>query len=247
MSAARADREGSGTRVLIVDDHKLFAEAIKFTLESAGMVVTSLSATAEDGVANVLRSHPDLVLIDIALPDQSGLLAGSQILQQWPEAKILALTALEDRRIAEEALRIGFRGYLTRHTPIAQFVNSLRAVLDGQLISPHRLGQTSRQAAGEENPELLAVHLTPREREVLALLARGASGREIAAQLGIGRNTVRTHVQSILTKLQVHSRLEAAAFAARHRFTALGADASIGAATIPYRSVADGVGLVRGS
>jgi two-component system, NarL family, nitrate/nitrite response regulator NarL len=247
MGPARADHEGSATRVLIVDDHRLFAEAIKVTLESAGMMVTGLSTTAEDGVANVLRTHPDLVLMDVALPDLSGLLAGSRILQQWPEAKILALTALDDRHLAEEALRIGFRGYLTRHTPIGQFVNSVRAVLEGQVISPHRLGQASRQAAEQENPELIAVHLTPREREVLALLARGASGREIAAQLGIGRNTVRTHVQSILTKLQVHSRLEAAALAARHRFPALGTDASVGAATIPYRSVANGVGLVRGS
>ncbi|HSL68577.1 MAG TPA: response regulator transcription factor, partial [Actinomycetota bacterium] len=167
--------------------------------------------------------------MDVALPDQSGLLAGRRILRDWPEAKILALTALEERRVAAEALRIGFRGYLTKRTPVAQFVSSVRAVLDGQRIMPQRLGSASRQAAEHEDAGLLGAHLTPREREVLALLARGANGREIAAALAISRNTVRTHVQSILTKLQVHSRLEASTFAVRHRLTALpGADASTG-------------------
>jgi DNA-binding NarL/FixJ family response regulator len=214
-------------RVLIVDGQSLFAEAIRSALEAAGVIVAGVSETAEDAVTSVLRKRPDLVLMDVALPDQSGLLAGRRILQNWPEAKILALTALEEPRVAEEALRIGFRGYLTKRTPVAQFVSSVRAVLDGQRIMPHRLGSASRQAAEHEDAGLLAAHLTPREREVLALLARGANGREIAAALAISRNTVRTHVQSILTKLQVHSRLEASTFAVRHRLTALpGADAS---------------------
>jgi len=194
----------------------LFAEAIKSALESTGVVVAGISATAEDAVTSVLQKRPDLVLMDVALPDQSGLLAGRRILQEWPEAKILAVTALGERHVAEEALRIGFRGYLTKHTPVAQFVNSVRAILDGQLIMPHRLASVNRYAAGDEDVGLLAAQLTAREREVLGLLVRGASGLEIAAELSISRNTVRTHVQSILTKLQVHSRLEAATFAARH-------------------------------
>jgi len=218
-------------RVLIVDEHTLFAEAIRSALEAAGVIVAGVSETAEDAVTSVLRTRPDLVLMDVALSNQSGLLAGRRILKEWPDAKILALTALEERHVAEEALRIGFRGYLTKHTPIAQFVNSVRAVLDGQLIMPHRLRPARRQAAEHEDAELRGAHLTPREREVLTLLARGANGREIAAELGISRNTVRTHVQSILTKLQVHSRLEASTFAVRHGLMALpGADASTGAA-----------------
>jgi DNA-binding NarL/FixJ family response regulator len=218
VSSTGADRDGEGSalRVLIVDDHMLFAEAIKSALESTGVVVAGVSATAEDAVTSVLQKRPDLILMDVALPDQSGLLAGRRILQEWPEAKILAVTALGERHIAEEALRIGFRGYLTKHTPVAQFVNSVRAILDGQLIMPHRLASVSRYAAGDEDVGLLAAQLTAREREVLGLLVRGASGLQIAAELSISRNTVRTHVQSILTKLQVHSRLEAATFAARH-------------------------------
>jgi two-component system, NarL family, nitrate/nitrite response regulator NarL len=234
--SALANREVM-QRVLIVDGQSLFAEAIRSALEAAGVIVVGVSGTAEDAVPSVLRKRPDLVLMDVALPDESGLFAGRRILQDWPEAKILALTALEEPRVAEEALRIGFRGYLTKRTPVAEFVSSVRAVLDGQRIMPHRLGSASRQVAEHEDAGLLAAHLTPREREVLALLSRGANGREIAAALAISRNTVRTHVQSILTKLQVHSRLEASTFAVRHRLTALPrADASTGVPPIVDRS-----------
>ena len=199
-------------------------------------------------MASTLHHHPDLVLMDIALPDQSGLIAGKRILDAWPEAKILALTALSERLVAEEALRIGFRGYLTKDIPISQLLNTVRAVIDEQLVVPHRLGPASRQSAEHEGAELLAAQLTLREREVLALLVGGASGREISEELGISRNTVRTHVQSILTKLQVHSRLEAATFAVRHRLMALpGAGASIAKAAGAARSAASGSRFVRSS
>ena len=118
--------------------------------------------------------------------------------------------------IAAGALQIGFRGYLTKSAPVAQFVNSVHSVLDGQFVMPHRPGPSS-DAAQDRDTQLLIAQLTARERQVLALLVRGASGSEIAAELGISRNTVRTHVQSIMTKLQVHSRLEAVTFAVRHQ------------------------------
>ncbi|HZD80799.1 MAG TPA: response regulator transcription factor [Actinomycetota bacterium] len=203
-------------RVLIVDDHMLFAEAVRGALEAVGMQVLGVLGTGGQGVERALEDRPDLVLMDIALPDQSGLAAGMRILEIWPQACIVALTALEDRQLAEEALRVGFRGYLTKDTPVTQFVNSIRAVMDGQQVIPHRLGPSAGQPVIPGEIGLLAAQLTEREREVLALLVQGTGGREIAQQLSISRNTVRTHVQSILTKLQVHSRLEAATFAVRH-------------------------------
>jgi two-component system nitrate/nitrite response regulator NarL len=202
---------------LIVDDHRLFAEAIHVALDDLGMSVVGVVGTGEEAVAAVGRTTPDVILMDLALPDQSGLAAGRTILEQRPEAKILALTALNDRSAVDEALRIGFRGYLTKDTPVAQFVSSVRSVLDGHMVLPHRLSPVGRRSPGEEEAALLASQLTTREREVLALLVQGADGRSVATKLGISRNTVRTHVQSILTKLQVHSRLEAATFAVRHR------------------------------
>ncbi len=214
-------------RVLIVDDHVLFAEAVKGALEGVGVEVLDVVGTGEEAAERASEERPDLVLMDIALPDQSGLAAGVKILEVWPEAMILAVSALEDRQVAEEALRIGFRGYLTKDTPVAQFVNSIKAVLDGQLVMPHRLGPAGERGAAGRDVGLLASQLTEREREVLALLVDGASGRDIANRLGISRNTVRTHVQSILTKLQVHSRLEAATFAVRHRLVDPSSDGAV--------------------
>lgn len=204
-------------RILIVDDHLLFAEAIQVALEDFGMNVVGVVSTGEQAVAFVERSMPDVILMDIVLPDQSGLVAGSTILERWPDARILALTALSDRQAVDKALRTGFRGYLTKDTPISHFVNSVRSVMDGHLVLPHRLAPIVRRSANDDDVTLLIAQLTVREREVLALLVQGADGLAIASRLGISRNTVRTHVQSILTKLQVHSRLEAATFAVRHR------------------------------
>jgi two-component system, NarL family, nitrate/nitrite response regulator NarL len=208
----------------------LFAEAIRVALEDLGEEVLGVVTTGEEAVASVRRTRPDIVLMDIALPDQSGLAVGRAILGEWPDMKIIALTALSDRTAVEEALRIGFRGYITKDTPVAQFVNSLQSVLDGHIVLPHRLGPTGKRSAAEDEVALLADQLTAREREVLGLLVEGADGLTVAMKLGISRNTVRTHVQNILMKLQVHSRLEAATFAVRHRLvqapTPLGGTAS---------------------
>lgn len=194
----------------------LFAEAIRVAIEDLGLSVIRVATTGEDAIAEVDRAMPDVILMDIGLPDQSGLAAGRTILERHPDAKLIALTALSDRSTVDEALRIGFVGYLTKDTPVARFVNAIHSAVDGHLVLPQRLSPTRRRSQAEEEVALMASQLTPREREVLALLVQGADGHKAAATLGISLNTVRTHVQSILTKLQVHSRLEAATFAVRH-------------------------------
>ncbi|HUF58986.1 MAG TPA: response regulator transcription factor [Actinomycetota bacterium] len=201
---------------MIADDHMLFAEAVQAAIQGLGMSVTHIVTTGEGAITEVDRAVPDVIFMDIGLPDQSGLMAGRIILERHPEARIIALTALSDRSAVEEALRIGFVGYLTKDTPVARFVNAIRSAVDGHLVLPQRLSPVRRQTQVEKDVALMASQLTPREREVLTLLVRGADGRRAAATLGISLNTVRTHVQSILTKLQVHSRLEAATFAVRH-------------------------------
>jgi two-component system nitrate/nitrite response regulator NarL len=193
----------------------LFAEAIRVAIEDGNMVVVGVVSRGGASLAAFEETAPDLVLMDLGLPDQSGLSAGQAIIERHPDAKIVALTALNDRATADEALRIGFRGYLTKDTPVANFMNALRSAIDGHLVLPHRLS-SARPSGAEKDAALLASYLTPREREVLSLLVQGADGRKAAKTLGISLNTIRTHVQSILTKLQVHSRLEAAAFAVRH-------------------------------
>jgi two-component system nitrate/nitrite response regulator NarL len=217
MRNGQAD-SGSRPRVLIVEDHLLFAEAITPQLEAGGIDVIGVVTTGEDAVAVAGREQPDVVLVDLGLPGLSGLETGIAILADAPQTSVLALTASEDTRSVKDALRAGFSGYLTKDIPVREFVDAVRAALGGQVVVSRRSASavTGERASGADGADLLAEQLTVREREVLRMLVEGASGQQISRGLRISPNTVRTHVQSILTKLQVHSRLEAATFAVRH-------------------------------
>ncbi len=204
-------------RVLIVDDHKLFAEAVRTLLEADGMEVL-LAASGAEGMAMASWAAPDVAVVDVCLPDVEGIEVGRRILADRPGTKVLALSALNDSRARAEANRAGFHGCLMKDSSVLDFVSSIRAVGNGQAVKFHR---ASAPAARHRSPEerdatLLADQLTPREREVLGLLVEGAASDEIRRTLSVRPNTVRTHIQSILTKLGVHSRPEAAAFAVRH-------------------------------
>jgi two-component system nitrate/nitrite response regulator NarL len=195
----------------------LFAEAIRSALDGAGMDAVAVVTSGRAALEYLEDDRPDVILLDLGLPDRSGLAVGREILEFWPDAKLMVLTALDDPKAVEEAVRAGFRGYLTKDTPVSRFISSIEAIVAGQEVFPHRFAHAARRPGSSDSVWLLISQLTPREREVLGLLVEGADGRTIATRLGISRNTVRTHVQSILTKLQVHSRLEAATLAVRHR------------------------------
>jgi DNA-binding NarL/FixJ family response regulator len=201
---------------LIVDDHRLFAEAIAQSLAAMGFADVEVVPTGRDARIAVRERCPDLVLLDIGLPDDHGIALGRDLMEGFPGMKVVALTAREDDRSVQDALRSGFDGYLTKNSEPAQFRRALESIADGQTVFPHRLVRRPGSSNGHASHDaFLAEHLTAREIEVLQLLAEGASSREIAERLGVSPNTVRTHVQGILSKLQVHSRLEAAAFAVR--------------------------------
>jgi DNA-binding NarL/FixJ family response regulator len=190
------------------------------------MDVVDVVTTAEAALEAVAIHDPGLILIDVGLPDRSGIDTGAEILRERPEVKVVALTALADPGAVRDAITAGFSGYLTKDTQAEAFVHALQGVIDGQIVVPQRLGRGAVSQNGYASPGtsegLLARQLTPRELEVLQLLAQGAASPEIARRLGVSPNTVRTHVQGILTKLQVHSRLEAAAFAVRHQLVKIG-------------------------
>jgi two-component system nitrate/nitrite response regulator NarL len=197
-------------RILIVDDHKPFVEAVQAALETAGVSVVDVVSQGSETLEAVHRSEPDVILMDIGPPDENGLIVGRRVLQRHPNAKIVAITELADRSVLDEALHIGFVGYLTKDTPVRKFVSALRAASDGHLV----MQRLSRQ---QDEAWLLASQLTPREREILALVALGANNKVAAGRLGVSQNTIRSHVHNILNKLQMHSRLEAGTFAVRHR------------------------------
>jgi len=213
-------------RVLIIDDHKLFAEAIRSALGSDGlrMEMLPVATSAKEGLAAVKSGKPDLVLVDVGLPDESGVELGRKILDAFPGSTVLAVTALSDPELLREVIKAGFHGFITKDTPMARFVDSIQAAMSGQIVVPQRLAArvAGAQSAEERDAGMLSAQLTPRERDVLATLVEGARSEEIARRLSISPNTVRTHIQNILTKLQVHSRLEAAAFAVRYGLVSTG-------------------------
>ena len=140
-SAASSERnvQGAEPRILIVEDHKLFAEVIRTTLEGLGMRVVDVVHFGEQAVDCATREQPDLVLLDLGLPDADGLTIGKRIIDACPDSKVVAVTALSDSRAVTEAIRLGFQGYVTKDTPVTQFVSSVRAVLSGQVVMPAKL------------------------------------------------------------------------------------------------------------
>jgi len=168
--------------------------------------------TGSEGVAAAGRGPLEAALVDIGLPDRSGLSVGREIGDLHPRTPIVAVTAVRDATIARHALKIGFSAYLPKDITLHKFEQGLARILRGERIEP--IVATAYPARSRGRNDRWGVHeLTARELEVLAILVDGHTGPAMASRLSISPNTVRTHIQSILTKMQVHSRLEAAAFA----------------------------------
>ena len=164
-------------KVLIVDDHILFAESIRRTLEAHGLDVLGIAGSERDALPLARSGSPDLVLMDLNLPDADGADIARKILKECPNAKILVVTSITSSRRVTELIREGFQGYLTKDTPLIQFVSAVRAAIDGQVVMPMKLARAvaGNKSDDETNAALLADHLTSREREVLSLLASGAT------------------------------------------------------------------------
>lgn len=204
--------------VVILDDQKLFGEALQLALREHGMKAVRAAPANGHGLEPPADAAPDVVLVGIGANHSDGVAAGRRALDAFPGAKVMVVSGSEDRGGADESMRAGLHGYLTKNTPMQEFVASIEAVLAGRMVVRHseRAGVNGHHGSHERETSLLASQLTRREREVLELLVDGATSHAIARRLGVSHNTVRTHIQNVLIKLQVHSRLEAAAFAFRH-------------------------------
>jgi DNA-binding NarL/FixJ family response regulator len=207
-------------RVLLVDDHQLLTGALSQMLaREPDIEVTGTARTVAE--ANELaRSQPDVVLMDYRLPDGTGADAARGIKARWPAARIVMLTALADDETVLESIQAGADGYLTKDRAVEDVVSAVRSAYAGETLLPRAVivGIAQRVAAARDRSERRQVEpLTPREIEVLRALTEGLSTPEICERLFIAPNTLRTHVQNIMGKLRVHSKLEAVAFALRHR------------------------------
>ncbi len=213
-------------RVLLVDDHVLFRQGVASLLAAqSDFSVVGEAGSVREAIEAARDLQPDLVLMDFALPDGTGADAAQVILADRPDTQIVFLTVYEEDDRLFAAIRSGARGYLLKNVPVSQVVASLRALERGEaaisrsltrrlmdLVSRLRM---PRELDWVEPPG----ELTARELEILQELATGASNREIAAHLFISENTVKNHVRSILSKLGLRNRREAARYARRHGLT----------------------------
>jgi DNA-binding NarL/FixJ family response regulator len=202
-------------RVLLVDDHRMLAEAVQRVLEPEGDVeVVGVATTAADAVAAVDRLHPDVVLLDHHLPDGDGASLAAEVRTRQPGTTVLLMTGSTDDRVLARALEAGCAGILTKSEPAGAIAAAVRAAAAGDPVMPPDVLRRllPRLAGTAPRP---GHDLTPRELELLGLLADGVATGVIADRLSLSVHTVRNYIQSVLTKLGARSRLEAVAIARR--------------------------------
>ncbi len=208
------------TTVVIIDDHPVVREGLRAVLEVApDVTVVGTGSDGAEALRLVTRHRPDVLVLDINLPDRSGLEITRQLCTREPTPAILILTVHVDRQTVLGALEQGARGYVLKDEAPEMLVEAVRAVARGESwLSPLVAGQVVARVAGREvrPPETLLSPLTPREEEVLCLLAQGLDNAAIAARLVVTRRTVQNHVSTIYSKLGVTSRTQAALYAIRH-------------------------------
>jgi two-component system, NarL family, nitrate/nitrite response regulator NarL len=207
-------------RLLLCDDHVLFLEVLQPVLERRGHVVDT-SSCIDEALSRVSQDRHDVCVLDIGFPGTDGV-AGARLLRAAdPNLKIVMLTASSASEILREAVVAGACGLAFKGRPLAEAVETIERVERGDAVLDIGVLHAVVEPRAEHSEARLARFLTPRELEVLARLVQGEGTTEIARSLSVSKSTARTHIQSILTKLGVHSRLEACAFAVRHRIVDL--------------------------
>jgi len=213
-------------RVLIADDHRLFRLGLRQACESADdLEVVGEASDGREAVEMVRRFHPDVVLMDVNMPDLDGVEATRRIVAFDPSVRIVMLTIYRQDRYVFEAIKAGARGYLLKDVDEHELLDAIRAVHRGEaLINPalatrvlEEFRRLSRAAAEDTDVE----QLTDGERDVLRLVAQGASNKEIAARLHLAESTVSNRLREIYQKLQVNNRTQAALLALRRRLVRL--------------------------
>jgi DNA-binding NarL/FixJ family response regulator len=209
-------------RILIADDHALFRDSLKSLLEAHGLEVVGEARNGREAVELAKKLKPEVVLMDLSMPELDGLSATRLISADQPEVKVVVLTASDEDAKLFEAIKSGAQGYLLKNLESEDFFALLDGVNRGEpALTPalarkllHEFARPSHPPSQSQDPDAL----TDREREVLELLVAGiTSNRKLAKQLGVSENTVKFHVRNILDKLHLHNRAQVVSYAIRNR------------------------------
>ncbi len=211
-------------KVLLIDDHTLFRTGIGALLQGHDIQLAAAVGTGEDGIQLAAELGPDIVLLDLRMPEMDGLRVLVELKKQHPDLPVVMLTTSEDEHDLLAALKSGAQGYLLKDMEPEELVSSLTRALQGEVVvAPSMTPLLARVAQGEilrnhQRDDLQSL-LTPREYEILSHLAEGQSNKVIGKELSISDGTVKLHVKSILRKLDIHSRVEAAVIAVERGIT----------------------------
>jgi two-component system, NarL family, response regulator NreC len=206
------------TRLLLVDDHAVVRSGLRMLLESqAGLEIVGEAGTGHEALRLVKDLQPNIVLMDIGLPDMSGIEVTRQIKQQWPAVAVVALTIHEDEEYFFKMLQVGVSGYVPKRAAPEELLTALQTAIDGDVYLYPSLAKllVKDYLSGEREAVSKVDGLTEREQEVLTQLAAGASNDEIATALTISSKTVNRHRENIMRKLNLHSRSDLVKYAIR--------------------------------
>ncbi len=212
-------------RVLLADDHKIVRDGLRTLLEKHSDI--AVLGEAEDGreaLQLARKLSPDVVVMDIAMPELNGIEATRQILSEYPGIKIVALSMHSDKRFVSEMLKAGASAYLLKDCAFEELITAIRTIMKGKIyLSPGIAGVVLADYIRDDRKSEQSVfsQLSDREREVLQLMAEGKSTKEVAAHLNVSIKTVETHRTNIMTKLDIHSIAELTKYAIREGLTSL--------------------------
>jgi two-component system, NarL family, response regulator LiaR len=222
------------TRILLCDDHAMFRQGLRRILETEeGLRVIGEAANGREAVRHALDIRPDVIVMDIQMPDLDGVAATKAILSERPEAKVIILTMYRQDRYVFEAIKVGARGYLLKDADADDLIGAIKRVAAGEtLLSAEMaasvLDEFRRYGDLPRHPEHSISELTEREEDILRLVAQGSSNQEIADGLGVSEKTVRNRLSEIFSKLRLNNRTQAALYALREGIATLEPDGGDG-------------------
>ncbi len=199
--------------VILVEDHVALRKGIELLLSRRGCVIAGVAEEAAGGYEVIRDKRPDVALVDLGLPGESGTKLTCRLLEEDPEQGILLYTGVEDPEVISEALDCGARGFVHKAGSPDDLIGAIRTVADGGSYVDPRLGSTLLARSTTDRVK----QLSPREREILDLLAQGLTGAQAAKRLFISPETVRTHIRNAMTRLEAHTRVHAIALALRQQ------------------------------